>query len=462
MCLGQNQFPMATVTDEEGNLWHDSAKRQHRLNHGVRGAHVCMPYQCERCWFINLENREPGPGDEFFMRCLRRANLDAMAGKSHHTIAGHRNRTMEMVRNCGLANKTPSLEPRGPFPIADQVGMGLLVDILIKSVVADGRNAPHVQAETLRQLKATYTKNWDSSPAGVAEMASFSRGTGRVRPTACPSQSEYFLDAWRGLETRMGHQSRANHATTMEVMVKLLMFLKAAAEAASSVEEANELWKAGAFICLLTAGSLRGYEGFYADLAGLRRYLCTGVNGIVPARRINKNTILSDQECRNLPHVVIPLIGKFKGEHIVDHHLINVANTTQSGLETRWWVEKLVSVCEEEDRFDGPAFATPAGALASSPDYNAVFLKYMRQVQTDTDLIDKREIIEDRYGISRTPRRTAVTRAKRAGYTGEIDELNRWRTVENAKGRRVKLSMQMHYAEAVQMMPTTWRVSYSL
>ena len=186
------------------------------------------------------------------------------------------------------------------------------------------------------------------------------------------------------------------------------------------------------------------------------------MNGIVPARRINKNTILSDQECRNLPHVVIPLIGKFKGEHIVDHHLINVANTTQSGLEPRWWVEKLVSVCEEEDRFDGPAFATPAGALASSPDYNAVFLKYMKQVQTDTDLIDKREIIEDRYGISRTPRRTAVTRAKRAGYTGEIDELNRWRTVENAKGRRVKLSMQMHYAEAVQMMPTTWRVSYSL
>ena len=133
-----------------------------------------------------------------------------------------------------------------------------------------------------------------------------------------------------------------------------------------------------------------------------------------------------------------------------------------SGLKTRWWIKKLIVVCESEGRFDGPAFATPSGALAVSSEYNAVFVKYMKQVQMDTDLIDKKEVIEERDGISRTPRRTAVTRAKRAGYTGEVDELNRWRTVENAKGRRAKLSMQMHYAEAVQMMPTTWRVSYSL
>jgi hypothetical protein len=41
------------------------------------------------------------------------------------------------------------------------------------------------------------------------------------------------------------------------------------AEEAGSVVEANELWKGGAYVCILTAASLRGHEGFFLELAGL-------------------------------------------------------------------------------------------------------------------------------------------------------------------------------------------------
>jgi hypothetical protein len=44
-------------------------------------------------------------------------------------------------------------------------------------------------------------------------------------------------------------------------------------------------------------------------------------------------------------------------------------------------MEKLVEVCEREGRSKEPAFATPDGTLAASPDYDAVFRKYLKVVQ---------------------------------------------------------------------------------
>ena len=77
--------------------------------------------------------------------------------------------------------------------------------------------------------------------------------------------------------------------------------------------------------------------------------------------------------CRDLPHVTVCLLRKFKGEIGVDHHLIIVASKTISGLRPRWWLEKLVDVCESKGRYSGPAFAFADGQLASSLDYNAFF-----------------------------------------------------------------------------------------
>ena len=108
------------------------------------------------------------------------------------------------------------------------------------------------------------------------------------------------------------------------------------------------------------------------DLAAMLKHVSKGKDGFVPIG-LNKNSILKEEDCLNLPHVTICLLGKFKGETGVDQHLITVASKTSLGLQPRWWVEKLLEVCNYEGRFAGPAFATPDGHLASSPDYNAVF-----------------------------------------------------------------------------------------
>ena len=71
----------------------------------------------------------------------------------------------------------------------------------------------------------------------------------------------------------------------------------------------------------------------------------------------------------------------------MNYHTINVANNLLSGLETRWWVEKLVEVANQEGQSQGPAFANANGSLAIGSEYNAVFRKYLRQVQDTTNWI---------------------------------------------------------------------------
>jgi hypothetical protein len=454
---------MRHVEDQEGNPWHNDAKRIEELSSGVgaHGVHACQPFQCPLCWMRNLESRNPGPGDEAYMRTIKRATLDAICGISRSTVAGHRGRINQLVINAERIGKTPTLEPRGPFPLKDSMGMGLAVDILQKSVHAKGRNEAVVQAITFRQLRGTYTKSYESSPAGVAEGGAFSKGTGRTRPTSCVTQSDWYQAFWIGLERRMGYKSKSNHALSIAAMVHTIGLMEEAALDADTQEESNHLWKVSAYLTLCTSGGLRGNEGFYLDLAALVSYSNTGREGAVP-ENLTRNKILSEEECQALPHVVCPLLGKFKGSHNVDHHFINLAHESVSGLRLRKSMDQLVDVARLEGRRHGPAFASADGTLASSSEYNETFKLFLKRTQDATSLISEKNDVETMYGTARTPRKTLTSRAKRAGFGEELDEMNRWSGVEAARNKRPNQKMNVLYADAVLMMPVTWRLSHAL
>jgi hypothetical protein len=136
----QPTFPTVAMEDKLGNPWHREEERQRRLNQGVDGAHMCIPFQCETCWMRNLERRDPVVGDDdVYVACLKRANLDAMLGKSPLTIQNHAHETRSVIRNASLINKTPTYYARGPFPLGDAVGMGLAGNMELKSLVPRGR-----------------------------------------------------------------------------------------------------------------------------------------------------------------------------------------------------------------------------------------------------------------------------------------------------------------------------------
>ena len=101
--------------------------------------------------------------------------------------------------------------------------------------------------------------------------------------------------------------------------------------------------------------------------------------------------------------------------------------------------------------------------MANSGDYDATFRRYLLRVQKTTEkLIFEDSDVDAMYGISRTPRKTATTRAQRAGLGGEVEKMNRWRKAEMAANRRIRHRMSALYSEAVLMMPTTWLVSHAL
>ena len=81
---------MEEVADADGNVWFKQEQRAKRLNHGVRGAHSALAFQCEDCWIMNLEGRPRLDGlDDTYCMLIRRANLDAMAGRAAPTLQGH-------------------------------------------------------------------------------------------------------------------------------------------------------------------------------------------------------------------------------------------------------------------------------------------------------------------------------------------------------------------------------------
>jgi hypothetical protein len=99
-CLGQGLFPITEIQDEAGNAWHKGEARKKRLNKGMKCAHTCIPFHCKLCWMRNLEGRELMERDDMYIKCIRRANLDAFSGKSHLLIGSHRREIVANIKQC--------------------------------------------------------------------------------------------------------------------------------------------------------------------------------------------------------------------------------------------------------------------------------------------------------------------------------------------------------------------------
>jgi len=126
-------------------------------------------------------------------------------------------------------------------------------------------------------------------------------------------------------------------------------------------------------------------------------------------------------------------------------------------------VEKLLEVCDYKGRFAGPASASPKGQLALSPDYDAVFWKYLKVVQDESDLIPLDHDIDTLYSTFRTPRKTSTTRIEWSGFGHQfVDQMNRWRMQEKLVGHASRRRMNAHYADALLLMHTTWMALYVL
>ena len=99
---------------------------------------------------------------------------------------------------------------------------------------------------------------------------------------------------------------------------------------------AREFWKVGAAVEVMTCASLCGPEALLLDLAGLCLNIDKGRKGSLPPNPLKVGTNLS-----NASHMVIVLLGMFKGETGVNSHMLALTSLSMSGIALRWWLEKL-------------------------------------------------------------------------------------------------------------------------
>ncbi len=208
---------------------------------------------------------------------------------------------------------------------------------------------------------------------------------------------------------------------------------------------------------LAICSSLQGLEVFLLDLAGLWKYIEMGKDGVMPDEPLKAGTNLS-----RAPHVIATFIGEFKGELGTRHHLLALASVTLSGIKLGWWLENLMSIREKEGCRMGPTFGYKDGSVGLILEYDNILHYFLRILQKEEpNMISPTDDIEANYSFLHTFQRTAKERARAAQLDSrDQNTMNRWRKIEEEKGKSPQFNMVDHYSHARQLMPITWRYSF--
>jgi len=131
-----DKFYHHTPTDKEGFDWRPSSDLQ-RHRRGRNGDHLICPFQCDTCWFRNLQRRDPLPDntrDSLLLCCIRRANLDALWGRESHTVDSTLRAAKQLIKLWSQAGLEPDFPALGPYLVGDTVGFRVAIGMLLKSL----------------------------------------------------------------------------------------------------------------------------------------------------------------------------------------------------------------------------------------------------------------------------------------------------------------------------------------
>ena len=356
--------------------------------------------------------------------------------------AGIVRKGIEIAYQAGMP---PPYVPLGPFPVQDNLGYGVAIQMLWNSK-GMGRYAAYTQFETIRKLRAAYFNLYGASAVGSRETLSLVGATSKASGhlSNCPTQSLWFGRFFLGCRKRMGQIVKQDLGLSIEIFLALLEELTARKEASVGFER-EEFTCVYAYSVLSYCGSLRGNEGFMLDLGVLARNFHRG-----------------EQDTH--AHVIAPLRGRFKNEIGEREHQVVLPVSTASGIKPREALGALIDVRLQQGRVEGPAFCGRDGRVVKRSIYEMIILDALVGVQVRRpDLIDAGANVHEEYGINRSFRRGSTTRARNAKVSEpDIDLINRWRKFEEAKGSRPSLNMRDHYSEIRQMVPALLRYPKAL
>jgi len=408
------------------------------FSHGRRGDHLLIPFECDDCIFRKLRNSPPNPTlskDVLLLACIRRMNLDAFWSRESNTVRANADRAERQIRLSDLVGLKGPFIQEDKLPDHDHCGYEVAVEILLYSRQPGRHNRTYTQYDTIRHLRSTYSNYIKASPQSnlkTTSLGDFAGNYQRLVTDKCASL--FFKRFMEGLRRRMGQDWRPNTAVSTELLLKVLNY--AEQEIVSNEEEMDKhRWVVfSAYITVTYVISLRGPEGFLLDLAGLRKHWN-----------------------QDRDYLIIPLLGKIKGEHHDLAHLIPCVPKTKSGITIKNILFRLINEKEKFGMRTGPAISDSKGQPFSSNEMNDMLQEALTLIfEEDRSLfppnVFSTDLIRQHYQVFRSLRRSSDTRAIEMKVDRkDIDVVNRWRTVEQAKGSRPSRSMHQHYAQLDQL-----------
>jgi hypothetical protein len=246
-----------------------------------------------------------------------------------------------------------------------------------------------------------------------------------------PTVTIWFQRFVTGCERRMGNIWKPNLAFTVPLLLKIIEVSEGRLNEDVSLGE-NDRWLVFICYCVLTYTlSLRGTEGFYLDLGGLHKYKEKWEHG----------------------HLLIPLLGKIKGEHNERCHLMPCVFSTSSGINIHSWISRLIAHKAALGFTDGPAISDLRGRVLSCSSIDDSLHEVLEDIWESTpelfpNNIIRKEDIRTSYQAFRSFRRTSATRdIEKRVATSDIDVVNRWYSWDAVGGKHPALSMRQHYTQ---------------
>jgi hypothetical protein len=395
------------------------------------GDNLVCPFQCDQCHFLNLMGREPLEelaSDVRLLKCIRRVILDAFWAREPGTVRGaleEAKRGLAIATQLGFAHSL--FGPRGPFPLADTMGMGVAV-VIVQRSLARGKYGPNAQYETIRKFRAAASNIFHSSIQGQGAMV-MAKDTRKLQVTTCPTYSDFFERFNRGLHKRMGDIVRPNRALSFDILLEILKQVEEDWQEARPRDKLS-LALEGAFYTVAFGLALRGEEVPLIELRGIKRHWEQSMQ-------------------HETPHVVISLLGRFKNDIGECYHLMPLLAETPRGLKPARWVERVLNAYAERNIQSGYMFRNPDGSRLKAKTMEPMFHLRLAVVQRRSPLLISQEVdVEEEYGVSRSFRRGGTSTATNNGASTAVVELNgRWRKEHQSGASRPNITIREHYID---------------
>lgn len=420
------------LDDEEErivNSWKRSV--DHGEYHSARdGDHLITPFECDLCIFVKLKGRYPmnqNQKDRKLAACIRRVNLDAFWSRASTTVSNNLRlvkRLNNLADEVGLESPFVSY---GPMPDEDHCGYQLAISMVLMSTRAGRYDKSYTQFETIRHLRSCLN-SYDKISSGSFESLRLEKSSNQDA-WEDRTASIWFRRFYSGCRARMGQISKPNLVLTTALIVRLLEEVRNEITRAEDRSSKFDLVVFGSYVTISYLISLRGSEGLMIDLAVINREL------------------EKDRDC-----CMIGLKGRVKGESVDRDHLFPCSKITSSGINVLKWLQLLSAAHKMAGRTRGSAITTWNGEIVKVGQLDSrlhEMLSWLFEERFEFPAeIKSVEDIYERFSVFRSLRRGSNTRALNQNISAnDIDVVNRWKTVETAKGSKPHRSMRQHYAE---------------